>query len=172
MTPPSEQQIELLSLRSIAAYTARGARRLGISLSGAAPIDTLERCLSILDSVATSPRIPEALASEVLVASASLVRAVRGDPYAPHHFAALGIFSAGMVAYCTVCAVHDPKQVERLRKKAVYSATQVVRAAYVLDEPAAKAAIRDALDDFERLRQWSNPGLIGEPVPALFWEGN
>jgi hypothetical protein len=170
MRLPTKEDLAKLTLRAMAAYAARCARRVQPLFEaikarlGAETSFAVERGISLAERFAQTTATPDVesvtKAAEDVNAAANAA-ADAGRPYLPAHSAAYSAAEATAYAICAAYGVAAPEAVPT--PVAAARAAKAARAAYDSD-----ALIKACIHDYRILRQLSGhaSGTLGDPIDS------
>jgi hypothetical protein len=167
---PRAEQIERLTLRAIAAYAARAARRGSVVLRGAFEDELIEEPLRMTEKLASVRDLDQsdAVASALVTARVAQAMGALTTPQAK--LAALCLTRAAGVVRCVLAAAppSSPEWAPHYIARAAREAAKIPdTAARALGEPAATEAIDAARSDYEILLEEFGEHqdiVLGEPI--------
>lgn len=163
---PTADQLERLTLRSIAAYAVRGARRVSVMVLGVLDQDEIDRSFRALETFASTDDINQSDEVDSLNAAASVARAMVPLRDADA-IAALAVFRTASMASNLLGAANKTQPAQFARRgiwRAARAAAGIGRAG---EQLGGAAAIEAARRDYEILRNEFGEHddiVVGDPV--------
>jgi hypothetical protein len=166
---PTAEQLEKLTLRAIAAFAARCARRNSAIIRGIIDDEVIDSVLRFSERVASLPELDRRDAVAAPLAAIPVIDAMI-QLRKSFKLAALSVERTTSVTgniFSALGTLHLADLARRSMARAAYAASEIGEAADVLEEPAATAARDVARRDYEILRQEFGEHseiVLGEPI--------
>ncbi len=172
-TLPTANQLERLTLRAIAAYAARSARRGSAPLRGIVEDNIIEAPLRVTEGVASVRELDESVKVSIPLAASCVVKAMAALETPQMRVAALCLTRAARVSLAVLEAVRsEPPVLPGWARTQIGHASHAAapipdNAAFALGDPWATTVIHAARSDYEILLQEFGEHtdvVLGEPI--------
>jgi hypothetical protein len=165
---PTIAQLEKLSLRALAAYAARAARRVWPLLRGVVGDTLVEEILSIAEAVASTENLGRLDSPSAMFAASRLSAAsISIEKSASQTLAVMSMIAAARTAFAVLCCVSIPDRAFSHAAHAASAAELAAKEWRALDEPAATQAAQAAIADYETLLKAharTETNIFGAPI--------